>query len=323
VSIRLLFFFVLAIPGTAQDPRLLTSVKGTVITGEPLAGNRLIVNLFEGTSHKALSRSYVGADGSFEFHDVPAGTYTVELSASSGEPILNQIVNLNSSGDRIEIRLPRSENKPVGTGTVSVHDLQHPFSAKSRKIFEAAQKASATGDYLKAAGILRGALNDPAALPYARMNIGVAYMKAGQPAEAVPEMQEAVRLMPDDIAARTNLAFSLFAAKRLDAAEIECRRAVQLDRNNAKARWVMAAILLNKGSRDEEVIEHLRLASREFPQAKVILAQFYERNGQSDAAVRELREFLPQASAEDRVKVEKWLSKLSLNQLSVNPLAVK
>jgi len=317
VSIRLLCFFMLAIPGIAQDPRVLTSVKGTVITDELLAGNHLIVNLFEGNNHKGLCRSYVGADGSFEFRDVLAGTYTVELSASSGEPILSQIVSLNTSGDRIDIRLPRQENKPVGTGTVSVHELQHPFSAKSKKLFEAAQKASAAGDYLKAAGILRGALNDPSALPYARMNIGVEYMKAGQPASAVPELQEAVRLMPDDVAARTNLAFSLLAAKRPDAAEVECRRALQLDRNNAKARWVMAAILLDKGSRDEEVVEDLRVASREFPKAKVILAQFYERNGQSDAAVRELREFLPQASAEDRVKVERWLSKLSLNQLSV------
>jgi hypothetical protein len=43
----------------------------------------------------------------------------------------------------------------------------------------------------------------------------------------------------------------------------------------------------------------------------VVLAQFYERSGQKDAAARELREFLPQASGEDRAKVERWLSNLA------------
>jgi hypothetical protein len=66
----------------------------------------------------------------------------------------------------------------------------------------------------------------------------------------------------------------------------------------------MGSILLNKGSHEEEAVENLRLASREFPQAKVALARFYERSGQKDAAVRELREFLPQASGAERVTVE-------------------
>jgi hypothetical protein len=308
---RLVFFAVLVIPGIAQDPRVLSSVKGTVISDEPLAGSPLIVDLVESMSHKKLSRAYVGGDGGFEFRDVPAGIYTVEVGASSGDPIQSQTVSLKTSGDQIEIRLPARENKPVGSGTVSVHELQHPPSAKSKRIFEAAQKSAAAGDYLRAVEILRGALNDASAVAFARMNIGVAYLRAGQAAVAVPELQEAARLMPEDAVAHTNLAYALLLTKHEDAAEIECRRALQLNRNSSKAHWVMGSILLNKGSHEEEAVENLRFASREIPKAKVILAQFYERNGKKDAAVRELREFLPQASVEDRVAVERWLSKLS------------
>jgi hypothetical protein len=306
----LLFIAVLAIPGIGQDSRVLSSVKGMVITSEPLVGNHLIVSLIESTNHNPLSRSYVGADGSFEFHDVPAGTYTVELGAG-GEPIERQTVSLRASGDPIEFRIQGRADKPVGGGTVSVGQLQHPLSAKSKKILLAAQKASEAGDYVKAVGILRGALNDASAEPYVRTNIGVAYLKAGQAASAVPEFQQAVRLLPDDAVVRTNFAYSLLLTRHVDAAEVECRRALQLDRNSSKAHWVMGSILLNKGSHEEEAVEDLRFASREMPRAKVVLAQFYERSGRKDAAARELREFLPQASGEDRAKVERWLSNLA------------
>jgi Tfp pilus assembly protein PilF len=308
---HLIFFTALAIPGVAQETRVLSSVKGMVITSEALAGNRLIVSLIESTNHNPLARSYVGADGSFEFRDVPAGTYTVELGTSGDDPIEQQSVSLRASGDQIEIRLQGRENQHLRGGTVSVGQLQHPLSAKSKKIMLAAQKASEAGDYLKAVGILRSALNDASAEPYARTNIGVAYLKAGQAALAVPELQQAVRLLPDDAVVRTNFAFSLLLTKHVDAAEVECRRALQLDRNSSKAHWVMGSILINKGSHEEEAVEDLRFASREMPRAKVVLAQFYERSGQKDAAARELREFLPQASGEDRAKVERWLSNLA------------
>ena len=308
---RLLLIAMLGIPGIAQDSRVLSSVRGAVVTNESLAGAHLTVNLFESMSHKQIARAYVGSDGGFEFRDVPAGLYIVEVGVSGGDPIQSQTVSLRTSGDQIEVRLPVRENKPMGSGTVSVHQLQHPPSAKSKKILEAAQKAASAGDYLKAVGILRGALNDPAAVPYARTNIGVAYLKAGQAVQAVPELQEAARLMPDDSVAHTNLAYALLLTRHDESAEAECRRALEIDRNNAKARWVMGSILLTKGSHNEEAVADLRLASREIPKAKVILAQFYERNGQKDAAVRELREFLPQASDQDRAAVERWLSKLA------------
>jgi tetratricopeptide (TPR) repeat protein len=305
---RILFFAVLAMPGIAQ---VISSVRGEVASDEPLTGNRLVVNLTESITRKAVDRAFVAGDGSFEFRNVPPGSYSVELAASSGDAIFNMTVNLNSSGDRIELRLPAGENKAgAPAGTVSVRELQHPLSAKSKRMFAAAQKASEKGEYLKAVEILRSALNDPAAEPYARMNIGVAYIRAGQAGLSVPELLEAVRLMPDDAVARTNLAYALMLTRRVEEAEEEARQALRLDKNNSKARWVMGSILLAQGSHVGEAVEDLRFASREIPKARVLLAQFYERTGQKAEAVRELREFLPQASNEERAKVEQWLSKL-------------
>jgi len=291
---------------------MIPSVRGVVLSDDSLAGNRLVVNLTDSTSHKAAGRSFVGIDGSFEFHDLTPGTYTAELSASGGDHILSLTVILNSTGDRIELRLPVRENKSAGpAATVSARELRHPMSAKSKRMFAEAQKASEKGEYLKAIEILRGGLNDPGAEPFARMNIGVAYLRSGQTAAAVPDLKEAVRLMPDDALARTNFAYALLLTRRIEEAEPEARRALQLDTTNAKARWVLGSILLAKGTLLDEGVEDLRLASREIPKARVQLAQFYEKTGHKDEAVKELRAFLPQASDQDRATVERWLSKLA------------
>src|ERR1700693_1378957 len=124
---RFFFFFLLAIPGIAQDSRVLSYVKGTVITEQQLAGNHLIVDLIDSLNGKKLSRAYVGGDGSFEFRDVAAGLYSVELAESGGDPIQQQAVSLRSNGDQIEIRLPAREKAAGSGGTVSVRQLQHPL----------------------------------------------------------------------------------------------------------------------------------------------------------------------------------------------------
>ncbi len=308
---RLFFCAALAIPGIAQDSRAIPSVEGTVVTDEPLGGNHLIVTLTDTVYHRELARAFVRGDGGFEFRNVAMGIYCLELGVQGGDTMEQQMVNIEGGSEPLEIRLPSRGNKAVGGGTVSVQQLQHPISPKSQKIFEAAQKASAQGDYLKEIEILRRALNDAAAAPNARMNIGVAYLRAGQASQAIPELQEAARLMPQNAVAHTNLAYALLLTERLDASEAECRRALQLDRNNSKARWVMGSILLRQGAHEQEAVADLQFASREIPKARMILAQFYERSGQKDAAVRELRAFLPQASGADRANVERWLSSLS------------
>jgi tetratricopeptide (TPR) repeat protein len=307
---RLFLLAVLVYPAVAEDSRI-SVVKGTITAEEPLAGNHLIVNLIDCATHTRLERSYVGGDGSFEFRNVRPGDYTVQVATPDGDPIREETMRISSNGAGIEIRLPVWGNKPgPATGTVSVRQLRSPLSGKSKRMFDAAQKASAAGDFLKEIEILRGTLKDASAVPYARINLGVAYVRAGQAATAIPEFQEAARLMPDDSVVHSNLAYALLLTKRMDEAEVEGRRALELDGSNFKARWVMGSILLDQGSHVEEAVEDLHFASREIPKARVMLAIFYERSGQKDEAARELRAFLPQASSEERVKVEQWLSKL-------------
>ena len=307
---RPVFFFALVVyPAFAQDPRSIPVIRGAVTSNESLSGNHLTVNIVDSGAHRTLARAFVSFDGTFEIHDLPPGTYTVDLLSQGGEQILSQTLNLSSTVDRIEFKLPEHE-KNTAPGTVSMRQLQHPLTKKATRVLAQAEKAVAAGEYAKSIEILRGAMKEESAVPYAHMNIGVAYIRMNQPALAIPELQEAAQLMPEDSVTRSNLAYSLLLTRHLDAAEVEARHAVQLDKSNAKARWVLGSILLSKGQHIDEAVEDLHLASREMPKARMMLVQFYERAGQKDAAARELREFLPQASADERVSAEQWLNKL-------------
>ncbi len=300
-----LLTLLVAVPLLAQEMRTIPVVSGTVRTEESLLGNRLSVTLIDSVGLRTVERSAVSNDGSFEFHNIAPGSYRAELT-SGGDCLDRAMVNLNSSLDRIELRLEQHAAKKPG-GVVPAGLLR--LSAKSKRILEKAQRAAAVGEYQKSIAILRGALDDPAAAPYARINIGANYLRAGQPSAAIPEFQEAARLLPGDAMAHSNLAFALLLLRKPEEAEQEARTAVNLDRHNAKAHWVLGSILLSRGS--DEAVGSLRLAAREFPRARVMLAQYYERRGQSSQAANELRAFLPEASSKERPAVEQWISRLA------------
>ena len=71
--------------------------------------------------------------------------------------------------------------------------------------------------------------------PTMLVNLASTLCSRARSAAAVPELQESARLLPDDASAHTNLAYALLLTKHLDTAEVECRRALELDRNSAKA----------------------------------------------------------------------------------------
>jgi tetratricopeptide (TPR) repeat protein len=299
-----LLTLLVAAPLLAQEIRTIPKVSGTVQAEESLVGNRLSVVLVDMAAQRTVERSPVSSDGSFEFHSVAPGAYRAEL-VIGGDCLDRAMVNLNSSLDRIELRLSESGARKPG-GVVSAGLLR--LSGKSKRILEKAQKATASGDYQKSIEILRAALEDPAAAPYAYINIGANYLRAGQPSAAIPQFQEAARLLPGDVMAHTNLAFALLLLRKLEEAEQEARAAVTIDKHNAKANWVLGSILANQGS--DEAVDSLRVAAREFPQARVMLARYYERRGQSGEAANELRAFLPNASDQERPQVEQWISRL-------------
>src|SRR5258708_24157135 len=113
------------------------------------------------------------------------------------------------ASDTLQVRLPKQDAASHGrAGTVSVRQLQHPLSKNALHAFAKAQHYSDAGDHAKAIAELRRMLDDASAQGYARGNLGAEYLRAGQPAAAIEQLEQAVRLVPASPVIRTNLAYA-------------------------------------------------------------------------------------------------------------------
>ncbi len=125
--------------------------------------------------------------------------------------------------------------------------------------------------------LLEAALEMPGARPYALGMLGAQYLSFGNVAVATQTLKMAVDALPGHAANHSNLAYALGLSGNLDAAVGHARRAVQLDPERPKSRYVLGWILLNQGQA-EESLHHLKLAAAEIPSAAMLIQALEARN---------------------------------------------
>jgi tetratricopeptide (TPR) repeat protein len=99
----------------------------------------------------------------------------------------------------------------------------------------------------------------------AHSNLATALQAQGQLSEAVQHAREAVRLKPDDDRVHFNLGNLMVADGQADEAERELRRAVQINPENGDAQFNLGVLLGSRNQLDE-AIAHLRRAVEINPQ---------------------------------------------------------
>jgi Flp pilus assembly protein TadD len=139
---------------------------------------------------------------------------------------------------------------PGGLASVSSDVLRHPLTAKARRLIQKALEEADRGDHLAAIQDLHEMLSKyPSSAAYADNLLGVENMETNQFAKAKSFFEEAVRLMPNESVNHTNLGLALAITGEWDSAEREARKALQLDRGNAKAKALLDILLVDQGSK--------------------------------------------------------------------------
>jgi tetratricopeptide (TPR) repeat protein len=197
----------------------------------------------------------------YELHGlIPEGRLPTPLTA----PVAFDLNPPSGLGSR------QSENRPGGI--VSVEQLRYPVSRKGQKLIRTANRYAEKGESAKAIQAFQEALNEPSAIPYARSSLGVEYLRVGQTALAIPELEEAVRLLPRNAVNHSNLAYALYLIGQFDRAEFEVRQALALDRKSVRTRFVMGLVLVARNARDQQGLELLWSLHEELPAAGIVLA---------------------------------------------------
>ena len=197
---------------------------------------------------------------------------------------------------------------PKPGDTVSTRELLIP--PKAMKELQRSQTALHSGDIRSSAQHLEKALQIYPRYLEAHNNLGSRYIELHEYEKAAAEFQKAIDLDPRIMQPFNNLSVALFLLERYPDAEAAARRAFDLDPHESTAQYMLGCVLVTEKRNPSQAVELLHQTEVEFPDARLLLAQILLRQGDTNEAKNELRNYLKVPGVEKKQRVECWLARL-------------
>jgi tetratricopeptide (TPR) repeat protein len=200
---------------------------------------------------------------------------------------------------------------------VTVQELSHPIPQKALKEAELSEKARIKNNIEEMIKHLQKAIAIDPEFVAARNNLAVIRLKANDPAAAVEELNEAVKINPHHPILFKNLALSYSELREFEAAERAARLAVDLDRTNAGIQMVLGLVLIGARKFNEEAIQCFERAASRDPIAHLFAARVLMSEGDTEKAKSEINTYLSSGDQRNREAAIQWLNRVTL----VDPLS--
>jgi tetratricopeptide (TPR) repeat protein len=162
---------------------------------------------------------------------------------------------------------------PAGSNVVTVQKLAHVVPEKARKEIQKAEKARIGNRTEEAIGRFNKVIRMYPEYVSARNNLAAVYLKAGKPGPAVEQLEEAVKIDPHNSMLYMNLTLGYAMLSRLDAAERAARTAIELDRTRGQARLFLGLVLIEQGKYTDEALKWLDQSGEGYPLAHLLAAR--------------------------------------------------
>ncbi len=278
-------------------------VRGELRSGQPLASEYRVELCELGASRRC--RDTVTSNANFTFEAIAPGSYSLRILGIGGSLIKQEFVEISRPSAPLVVRLPENAAERPVSGTVSVRRLENPVPKAALRAFRDAVKHSEAGRREQAVEALRKAIQIFPDYGEAHNNLGVQYLHSTDYRNAADEFRRAAAI-DGSAASYANLCYALSLMGQFDEAEQAGRSAVRIDPGFRKGHLVLGSVLAVKG-RDQESLEHLRIASTELPRALLSMARLHWRARRTDEAIANLREYARRAP-EDQKTAESWMS---------------
>jgi Tfp pilus assembly protein PilF len=181
-----------------------------------------------------------------------------------------------------------------------------PEAARSHYL--KALEAAATNDSRKAVELLKTALYHHPNFPLALNELGVQYLKLGQPDKAADAVRSALKLVPDNVSARLNYGIALLNKKEFAEAEVQLRQVLQKNDASPTAHMYLGIALINlrnHAEAEKELQRAISTGGQSLSQAHYYLAGIYWKKGETKRAADELDTYLklaPNAPDAERIR---------------------
>ena len=242
--------------------------KGDVRSDTPFHMQGFTAELLDTRNMRAATTD-IRSDGHFEFQRIPSGDYQLVVLDSQNQVLYQNHVMITGLTGDMEIRLKEEPTARPPSGPVSVRELLHPPAPKAKQAMLTAQKYSEQRDFQKAALELEKAVRISPDCVAARTNLGAQYLRLGRYSDGVDQLQQALQMEPSALLL-ANLAYGQLMMSQTEEAIASARRAIQMDANFASAHYVLGMALVRAGSR-AEAIRHLEKAAQSMPGARANL----------------------------------------------------
>lgn len=183
--------------------------------------------------------------------------------------------------------------------TVTLQELQHIVPKKAQAEMEKAQRARLKHKPEEEIVHLKRAVRIDPEYIAARNNLGICLMSV-DPAFAVAEWEEAIKVNPRKGVLFNNLAVGYSALDRLPAAERAARTAMVLDKTSDRARALLGLILFDQQKYTSETLALLERSSRSYSVAHVYAARVLVKLGEFRKAKTHIQAYLSSGEVEYR-----------------------
>jgi len=191
--------------------------------------------------------------------------------------------------------------------TVSVEQLAHHAPAAAAREYRATLKALGDGDLARSIEHCRKAIDADPANAWAHNDLGVLYSGNERYADALTEFRLALGLQPSLFEAMVNASYASLALGRATDAESLARTAIEIRASDRHANLLLGWSLVAQHQYTSAALDSLRIAARDFPEARLAEADVLMHQGSPDAARTAVEAYLATGNVEHRPLAETWL----------------
>ena len=249
---------------------------------------RLISNISAGIT------TSTGQGGQAIISSLPAGDYTVEVSAAGYQSAREEVSILGNFGQAQVFVMLRPEGA-AGAGTTTPAGAS-VLAGKSRKELDLAVAALAAGNAGEALKHISYPLKHASTNPDVLYVAGVCEVRQNHPDLAHSHFDAALKLKQDHLGAQLALGSLLAQQNKLADAILHLDKAASLDRNSWRAHWLLGDAVLRSGGDLTKAKFHItraiELGKDKTTGALVTLAVIQARAGERDAGRATLDQYL-------------------------------
>ncbi len=218
------------------------------------------------------------------------------------------------SNPLIPFNLPESSgqsDRPHGNSlTVSIHQLNHVVPKKAIKEEEIAQKAFGQNRTQEAISHLENAVRIDPEFIGARNDLAAIHLRMDDPYPAIDQLNEAIKVDPHFPLLFINLAIGYIETGALSDAERAAREAADLDRARILPQYLLAVSLYYEKKFTEEALQCAKRTSDDYPASHLFAARILIERSDYEPAKVEIQAYLSdnRQAPEFAATAKSWLA---------------